>query len=65
MRGACRSGAVRICVTDMCRGRVKRADSVTGRVLGAWGKLCEFLRALFAFRGGIVTVQTALKKFKS
>ena len=50
---------------DMCRGRVKRADSVTGKVPGAWGKLCKFLRALLAFRGGMVTVQTALKKFKS
>ncbi|EEG57229.1 hypothetical protein CLOSTASPAR_00721 [[Clostridium] asparagiforme DSM 15981] len=49
----------------MCRGRVKRADSVTGKVPGAWGKLCKFLRALLAFRGGMVTVQTALKKFKS
>lgn len=40
-------------------------SSVTGKVPGAWGKLCKFLRALLAFRGGMVTVQTVLKKFKS
>ncbi len=54
---------------DMRYGHVPRpceaGSSVTGKVPGAWGKLCKFLRALLAFRGGMVTVQTALKKFKS